>query len=463
MVKSTGKTSSGVVGFLPVYNAVVDSVKQGGMRRGAALGLLRIDHPDILEYIGCKEKEGTFSNFNLSVAITDKFMACVARDAEMPLINPRNGEKKGSIRARYLLNLIAQNMWQSGDPGIVFFDNCQKNNPTPSLGYTYKNACGETDLLPYEGCCLGSLNMTKFYYEDKICWDALSKAIYNAVHFLDDVIDATDYILPKVRDISYANRKIGLGLMGFADLLYMMKIPYNSDKAIEIADKLMEFIYLETKKASEQLAQERGAFPNIGISIYTTPIRNASFTVIAPTGEISILANCSGGIEPNFAIVFKRNTTLSVKELVTVNPVFEAIAKREGFFSTDLLEKIIANKGSVKGIKEVPEEWQKVFVIAHEVSPDYHVKVQSVFQHHCDNSVSKTINLPNNATVTDVERIIKAAYELGCNGLTVFRDGCRNTQVMNVGENNCPECKIPLVFSEGCFHCPTCGFGRCNI
>jgi ribonucleoside-diphosphate reductase alpha chain len=463
IVKTTGKTSSGVVGFLPVYNAVVESVKQGGMRRGAALGLLRIDHPDILEYISCKKTEGTFSNFNLSIAITDKFMACIARDSELPLINPRNGEKTGSVRARYLLSLIAQNMWESGDPGIVFFDTCQKNNPTPSLGNTYKNACGETDLLPYEGCCLGSLNLTKFFYEDKIYWDALSKAIYNAIHFLDDVIDSTDYILPKIKEISFANRKIGLGVMGFADLLYMMKIPYNSNEAVEAADKLMEFIYLEAKKASEKLAQERGQFPNFNISIYTTPIRNASFTVIAPTGEISILANCSAGIEPNYGIAFKRQTTLSVKELITVNPIFESIAKKIGIYSSELLEKILSNGGSVKGLKEVPEDLQKIFTIAHEVSSDYHLKIQSAFQKHCDNSVSKTINLPNNATVSDVEKIIKIAYDLKCNGLTVFRDGCRKNQVMNTGDNICPECKTPLVFSEGCFHCPSCGWGKCNI
>jgi ribonucleoside-diphosphate reductase alpha chain len=283
------------------------------------------------------------------------------------------------------------------------------------------------------------------------------------VHFLDNVIDASDYILPKIKEMSIANRKIGLGVMGFADLLYMMKIPYNSDKAVEVADKLMEFVYLETKKSSEQLAKERSEFPNYGISVYTSPIRNASFTVIAPTGEISILANCSAGIEPNYGLVFKRQTTLSVKELITVNPVFEALAKKEGFYSPDLLERILANKGSAKGLKEIPEDIQKLFVVAHEVSPEYHIRIQSAFQHHCDNSVSKTINLPNDATVTDVEKIIKAAYEAGCNGLTIFRDGCRNTQVMNTGENNCPECKLPLVFSEGCFHCPSCGWGRCNI
>jgi ribonucleoside-diphosphate reductase alpha chain len=329
-------------------------------------------------------------------------------------------------------------------------------------GVTVAN-CGETDLLPYEGCCLGSLNLTKFFSEDKICWDALSKAIYNAVHFLDDVIDATDYILPKIKEISHANRKIGLGIMGFADLLYMMKIPYDSDKAVETADKLMEFVYLETKKSSEQLAQERGSFPNIGVSIYTKPIRNASFTVIAPTGEISILANCSGGIEPNFGLVFKRQTTLAVKELITINPVFEAVAKREGFYSSELLDKIIKNNGSARGIKEIPEEWQKIFVIAYEVSPEYHIKIQAAFQHHCDNSVSKTINLPNNATISDVEKCIKLAYDLGCNGLTVFRDGCRDTQVMSTGENTCPECKVELVFAEGCYHCPSCGWGKCNI
>jgi ribonucleoside-diphosphate reductase alpha chain len=463
LVKSTGKVSSGVVGFLPVYDAVVESVKQGGMRRGAALGLLRIDHPDILEFINCKKEEGKLSNFNLSVAITDKFMSAVARDAEVPLINPRTGKSTESIRARYLLNLIAKNAWEKGDPGIVFFDKCNKNNPTPTLGPTYKNACGETDLLPYEGCCLGSINLTKFVTEDTISWGALAKTIFNAVHFLDDVIDATDYILPKVKEICQANRKIGLGLMGFADVLYMLKIPYNSDEAVKLADKIMDFIYIKAREVSEKLAQERGAFPNFGISIYDKPVRNASFTVLAPTGEISLLANCSPGIEPNYGLVFKRQTTLAVHELVSVNPVFEAVAKKEGFFSPALLDKIIQNGGRVHGLKEVPEEWQKVFVTALEVSPTYHIRIQAAFQKHLDNSVSKTINMPFSSTVEDVERAIKEAYDLGCNGVTIFRDGCRDVQVMSVGENDCPECKIPLIFSEGCFHCPSCGWGKCVV
>jgi len=852
IVKTTGKVSSGVVGFLPVFNSVIDSVKQGGMRRGAALALLKCDHPDIIEFINCKKEEGKFSNFNLSVAITDKFMSCVSKDTDFPLINPRTKKKVDSVRARYLLNLIAQSAWESGDPGVVFFDTYNKNNPTPTLGPMYKNACitgdtlvmiagdspkpikellgmefpvyctdnegklvirkaynvrktrenqkvfkvtlddgsfvettedhkfilqnnqkvllkdlnigdslmrfdrvkskwntvkywkssncghagkvehrllsefyfgrncdknevihhvdynglnnlkdnlqiltieehrkihdisgeknplfklklrgkfeeykkrnsfyntkgennprfgvklsqeqvekqrqtllnryqngleshckgktkenyeplriiseklkgnkiervkifcidckkikiikvnningeyrckhcaiinfnkinktgiplsletrkkvsnglikfrkenleldhqnkikaakaslkskknrkikdnhkvvsiefskiedvydltveeflnyaivtsnsaekqsgiiiwdcGETSLLPNEPCVLGSINLTKFVVDNQISWPAMQKTIINAVHFLDDVIDASDYPLPKIKEMTVANRKIGLGVMGFADLLYMLEIPYNSMEAIKLVDKLMEFVYLEAKKASEQLAKERGSFPNFNISIYTDPIRNASLTVIAPTGEISILANCSPGIEPNYGLVFKRATTLSAKELITVNPIFESIAKREGFFSIELLDKIIKNEGRATGINEIPEKWQKIFITALEVLPENHIHIQSKFQAHVDNSISKTINMPNNSTVSDVEKIIKDAYDLKCDGVTIFRDGCKTKQVMTTGDNSCPECHISLVFSEGCFHCPSCGWGKCNI
>ena len=462
VVKSTGKVSSGVVGFLPVFDAVVESVKQGGMRRGACLGMIRVDHPDIVEFINCKKEEGKFSNFNLSVAITDKFMNCVSKDTEFALINPRTKKKVDSVRARYLLSMIAQNAWESGDPGIVFFDTCNKNNPTPTLGPTYKNACAEVDLVGFEACNLGSINLTKFASDRKINWEALQKTIHNSIHFLDDVIDASDYPLQKIKEITLANRKVGLGIMGLADLFCMLEIQYNSKEAVKLAGKIMEFVFLESKKASEELAQDRGTFPNFSVSIHTTPMRNASVTVIAPTGEISILANCSPGIEPIYGIVFKRQTTLAVKELITVNSVFENIAKKESFFSTEILEKIIANNGRVTGIKEIPEKWQKIFVTALEISAEDHLKIQSAIQKYCDNSISKTINMPFNSTVSDVEDIIKEAYDLKCNGVTIFRDGCKK-QVMNTGENNCPECHIPLIYSEGCFNCPVCGFGKCRV
>ncbi len=463
MVKTTGKVSSGVVGFLPVYNAVVESVKQGGMRRGAALGMILVSHPDIVEFITCKKQEGVFSNFNLSVALTDKFMTACARDSEFPLINPRNNEKVMTVRARYLLNLIAQNAWETGEPGIVFFDKCQKNNPTPSLGYVWKNACAELDGIANTACALGSINVSKFVDNNVITWNSLAKVIYNSIRFLDNIIDATDYPLPIIADVSRSNRSIGLGVMGFADLLYLLKIPYNSDQAVEVAEKLMDFIYSESKKASEQLAKERGSFPNHAISTYNEPMRNAYINVIAPTGEIRLLANTSAGIEPTFGLVSKHHTTLAIKELIIINPVFEAVAKREGFYSAEVLDKIMLNGGRAKGIKEIPEEWQKIFVTAMEISPEYHIKIQAAFQKHMDGSISKTCNIPNNATVADVEKIIRMAYDAGCNGITVFRDGCRKQQVMNVGSNNCPECKTQLVFSEGCYNCPSCGWGRCTI
>ena len=462
IVKTTGKYASGPVGFLPIFDSAVESIKQGGMRRGAALGLLRIDSPDIIEFITCKQQEGKFSNFNLSVAITDKFMSAVNRDSDFSLINPRTGKKANSIRAKYLFDLIAQNAWQSGDPGVVFFDTYNKNNPTPSLGPMYKNACAEVSGLPGECCVLGSINLTKFVIDTQISWSALQKTIENAVHFLDDIIDASNYPLQKIKNITLSNRKIGLGVMGLADLFYILGIPYDSKEAVKLTDKISEFLYIEAKKASEKLAIERGAFPNINISIYTTPIRNASLIVIAPTGEISILGNCSAGIEPNHGLIYKRQTTLSSKELIIINPIFEIIAKREGFFSIELLDKIIKNDGKAIGIKEIPEKWQKVFVTALEISPENHLLIQSTFQKHIDQSISKTINMPSSATVEDVSNIIKMAYDLKCDGVTVFRDGCKK-QVMTTGDNSCPDCHIPLVFSEGCFHCPSCGFGGCQI
>jgi len=439
VVLSTKGVSSGPISFMTVFNAATDTIKQGGTRRGANMGILRVDHPDVLDFITSKENSDKLTNFNISVGVTEKFMKAVENDEEYEIINPRTKEVVNKYRAREVFSKIIEHAWKNGDPGIIFLDRLNKDNPTPHVGQIEStNPCGEQPLLPYEACNLGSINLAHMVKEEegikKVDFDKLKKIIHIAVRFLDDVIDMSKYPLEKIKKMAQGNRKIGLGVMGYADLLIILGIPYNSEEALELAQNIMSFIQDESKNASKELAKEKGAFPNFKGSIYDSPdgyeIRNATTTTIAPTGTLSIIADCSSGIEPLFAISFVKNV-MDNDKLIEVNKHFKKIAIEEGFYSEELMGKI-AEKGNLKDIDEVPSKYKRIFVTAHEISPKWHVRTQATFQKYVDNAVSKTVNFPNNAIVKDVEDVYILAYRLGCKGITIFRDGSRDTQVLQV-------------------------------
>jgi ribonucleoside-diphosphate reductase alpha chain len=437
-VKSTEGVASGPVDFMRIYDTISDVIKQGGIRRGGNLGLLLVNHPDIIEFVKCKNDETKLNNFNISVAITDEFMRCVETGEEFPLVNPKDGSVVTKVNPRHLFRFIAESAWRNGEPGFVFWDKIEKDNPTPKQGHLIKNLCGEQDLLPYEACCLGSINLDKFVEDGQIVYNSLRKVVHHSVRFLDDVIDSSNYPLDKINDRVHGNRKIGLGVMGFANMLFMLGIPYDSDEAVDIASDVMSFISNEAKKASARLAEDRGDFPTIGESVVKAPRRNATLTTIAPTGSISIIAETSSGIEPIFAIVYQKTNILENNTFFEVNPIFEDVAKREGWYSTALITKIIKNGGTVEGLPEVPDKWQKIFRTALEISPEWHIKMQAAFQNTVDNAISKTINMSNGATVEDVEQAILLGYKLGLKGLTVFRNQSRTKQVL---ETLCVECE----------------------
>ncbi len=459
VVKSTGREASGPVSWLKVLNEGTESIKQGGTRRGANMGILRIDHPDVEEWIHCKNVEGQISNFNLSVAVTDKFMGAFEKDEEYELIAPHTKEAVGKRRAKAMFKVLAENAWLNGEPGIVFIDrmNCPETNVVPALGLIEStNPCGEQPLQPYESCNLGSINLGKFVEDGTINWDKLKEAVHLAARFLDNVVDMNNYPLSMIAAMTRGNRKIGLGIMGWADMLILLGVPYNSDKALKLAERVMEFINYHSHLASIDLAKERGPFPNFKISVWQNPeiakdmyrredsqldwnlvrseaqkhgTRNAACTTIAPTGTIAVIANASQGIEPLFAIAYERHTPTFT--LYECNPYFERIAKERGFYSEELMQQL-SKKFSIAEMKEIPDDVRKIFVTAHDLTPEDHIRMQAVFQKYTDNAVSKTINFPNSASKEEILAAYWLAWETGCKGLTVYRDGSRQIQVINV-------------------------------
>lgn len=445
-VGSTGGVASGPVSFMRIFNTATEQIKQGGKRRGANMGILRVDHPDILDFINAKQVEGEFTNFNLSVGITEKFMEAVEKREDYDLIDPHTKEPVGKLNAGEVFDLLVKDAWKSGDPGIVFLDRINEDNPTPLQGQIEStNPCGEQPLLPYEACNLGSINLSLFVngdrnpagdpLEDGVDWEKLRETVNLAVRFLDNVIDASKYPLKQIGETVRRNRKIGLGVMGFADMLYQLGIPYDSEEGLAIAEKVMKFIDDVGHEVSQQLAEERGSFKDFAYSAFppmgVKARRNATVTTIAPTGTISIIGSCSSGIEPLFALSFTRNV-MDGQKLTEVNPYFKQALMGEGAYSLAVLDEV-AEKGSVQSL-DLPESLKKVFVTAMDIAPLWHVRMQAAFQRHTDNAVSKTVNLPNSATEDDIREVYWLAYKEGCKGVTVYRDGCRSLQVLATGE-----------------------------
>jgi len=438
VVRSTGGIASGPLSFMQVFNAATEVIKQGGKRRGANMGMLRVDHPDILEFITAKEREGILSNFNISVAVTDKFMRAVESNGEYDLVNPRNKKPNKSMPARAVFNLMVMMAWKNGEPGVVFIDKINAANPTPALGEIEStNPCGEQPLLPYESCNLGSINLERMMTDGEIDWDKLRNTIRLAVRFLDNVVDVNKYPIPEIEKMTMTNRKIGLGVMGFADMLIKMGIPYNSEEAIRVSEKVMKFIHEESKKMSEELGAEKGDFEGFDKSVWAKRykhMRNATTTTVAPTGTISVIADCSSGIEPIFAVAYTRDVSESLgHELVEINPMFETAMIERGLYNEELVKKV-SQVGSVQSIHEVPEEVRRLFVAALEIEPEWHVRIQAAFQKYTDNAVSKTINFSNWATPHDVEKAFMLAWKLNCKGITVYRYGSREKQILKVVE-----------------------------
>ncbi|MBD5559989.1 MAG: vitamin B12-dependent ribonucleotide reductase [Clostridia bacterium] len=444
-VNSTGGVASGPVSFMKVFNSATEAVKQGGTRRGANMGILRVDHPDILDFIECKKDLSEITNFNISVGVTERFMQAVEGDRNYPLIDPHTGEEIRELRARDVFDKIVAMAWQNGEPGIVFLDRINKDNPVPALGEVEStNPCGEQPLLPFESCNLGSVNLSAFVRRGRegsyFDWEEYGRVIREAVHFLDNVISVNHYPLPQIKEMTLKTRKIGLGVMGFSDMLYMLGIPYNSPAAVELAEKLMRFLQTEAREKSAELAETRGTFPAWEESVLASERlrqRNATVTTIAPTGTISIICGTSSGIEPVFALSYIRNV-MDNDELVEGHPYFEQVLRERGLYSPELMKRL-AQEGSVQNMPELPADIRRVFVTAHDISPEDHVRMQAAFQKYTDNAVSKTVNFSHEATKKDVRTVYELAYRLGLKGVTIYRDGSRDSQVLNIGKVNSSE------------------------
>ena len=482
VVRSTMGIASGPVSFIEVFNTATDAIRQGGVRRGANMGILRVDHPDVLDFISAKSDPRRLRNFNVSVAVTDEFMQALADGSDYALRNPRGGAEMRRLDAGRVWKLIAQLAWKSGEPGVIFIDRINAVNPTPALGEMEStNPCGELPLLPFEACNLASIDVGKLVVGGRLDWARLGELVALGIRFLDDVIDVNHYPLPQIEAITRANRKIGLGVMGFADALIRLGIAYDSEAALAFADELAAFIELHAQAASTQLARERTPFANWKGSRWEQqglpPLRNATTTTIAPTGTLSILAGSSGGVEPLFAVSFVRQV-LDGERLVDVHPLFVEAARAGGWYSEALMKRV-ADRGSVRGLSDVPEPVQRLFATAHDVAPEWHLRMQAAFQRHVHNAVSKTINFPRSATVEQVEQAFREAYRLGCKGVTVYRDGSRDEQVLSFGETArrespqalaeqaeagpCPECGAPMppAHQGACTVCLECGHSRC--
>jgi len=514
-VLTTQGVASGPISFMKVYNAATEVVKQGGKRRGANMAVLRVDHPDIIDFITCKEHNDSLNNFNISVGITEEFMKAVKEDGYYNLVDPKNGKVANSISAKQVFDLIVVMAWKNGEPGIIFLDRMNKDNPTPHIGKIEStNPCGEQPLLPYESCNLGSINLSKFVKEDKsdFDWERLEKTIKLATRFMDDVIDMNKFPLQKITDMVKSNRKIGLGIMGFADALFKLKIRYGSEKGIETAEKIMKFIKEKGSEMSIELGKTRGLFPNYKGSTLekqNIPQRNATITTIAPTGTLSMIADCSGGCEPVFALAYIKNV-MDNTQLTYIHEELKNLLKERKLDTPEIMKKI-SQQGSVQHIEEIPKDIKEVFVTSHDISPEEHIKMQAAFQKYTDNAVSKTVNFCSDASTGDIEKTYNLAYDLNCKGVTVYRDGSRGMQIMNVGSVNqgvkkdvdklatrlkeeilkngkrpaenlekainnpkinlsvktedkgkCPECGAKMQFKEGCATCPECAFSYCS-
>lgn len=517
VVKSTMGVSSGPVSFMEVFNAATEAVKQGGTRRGANMGILRVDHPDVMDFIDCKFDNNKLNNFNISVAITDKFMEALANNEDYDLFHPNSQKSMGKLNAKKVFDNIVEHAWKNGEPGIVFIDKMNADNPTPLIGAIEStNPCGEVPLLPYEACNLGSINLGILLKETsdglEVDWDKLAYVSRLSIHFLDNVIAVNNYPLPMIAEMVQNNRKIGLGVMGWADLLMKLEIPYNSQEGTDLAAKIMEFIDYHSKLESVKLSKERGKFNNFDGSIYDNQnfltkkytgksaglisdnqwaeldseiakngIRNATTTCIAPTGTISMIASASGGVEPLFGLVFERNV-MDGTQLFEINPIFEKYAKEKGFYSQELMQEI-ALTGSIAHVNGISDNVKNIFSTAHDVSPEWHVRMQAAFQLHTDNAVSKTINFEEHATKEDIAKAYILAFENNLKGITVYRNNSRTFQPMNleakkeensaleqvqeevvveVKEHVCPDCGTTVEFGEGCFICLNCGYSGCS-